>query len=78
MNPVKKVRKSKNLSLKKTAELLNSNYVTLTKVEKGQCLKTTYFTIIRKLSLAFDDIDDRKLIREYNNWLQDNDLTIKE
>jgi len=78
MNPVKKVRKDKNLNLKKTAELLDSNYLTITNVEKGECVKTTYLTIIRKMSLAFDEIDDAKLIKEYQNWLQKNNIKVKE
>ena len=78
MNPVKKVRKDKNLNLNKTAELLDSNYLTITNVEKGECVKTTYLTIIRKMSLAFDDIDDVKLIKKYQDWLSENDIMVKE
>ena len=77
MNPVKKVRKDKNLNLNEAAELLDSNYLTITNVEKGDCIKTTYLTIIRKMSLAFDEIDDTKLIKEYQDWLSENDITVK-
>ena len=78
MNPVKKVRIDKNLNKTETAELLNSNYMTITNVEKGDCLISTYLTFIRKMSLEFDDIDDKNLLKEYENWLKDNDIKLKD
>ena len=68
MNPVKEIRTDKNLSLSKFAELLDSNTLTLNNVEEGNCKESTYLTIIRKMSLKFDEIDDRKLLREYKKW----------
>jgi len=77
MNPVKKVRKNKNLSLNQFAQLIGSNEITMKNVEKGNCLGSTYLTIIKKMSLKFDDIDDGNLVKEYENWLQENDITVK-
>ncbi len=77
MNPVKKIRKDKNLALFKFARLINSNHFSLDRVEKGVCKKTTYLTIIKKTSLAFDNIDDKKLFKEYKNWRQENEISIK-
>ena len=68
MNPVKEIRTDKDLSLSKFAELLDSNSLTLNNVEEGNCKESTYLTIIRKMSLKFDEIDDRKLLREYKKW----------
>jgi len=77
MNPVKEIRESKDLSLNDLAEFIDSNSLTLRKVEKGKCLSTTYLTIIRKMNLEFNEIDDGKLIKEYENWLKDNDITVR-
>jgi len=76
MNPIKEIRMNKNLNLNEAAKLLDSNYLTITNVEKGECVKTTYLTIIRKMSLVFDEIDDAELIKEYQNWLKDNDIEV--
>ena len=78
MNPIKEIRMNKNLNLNELAKLLDSNSYTITTLEKGICGKTAYLTIIRKMSLAFEDIDDAKLIKEYQNWLSENDITVKE
>ena len=72
------MRTNKNLSITETAELLNSNHMTITNVEKGDCLSSTYLTFIRKMSLEFDDIDDKNLLKEYENWLKDNDIKLKD
>jgi len=77
MNPIKEIRMNKNLNLNEAAKLLDSNSYAITTVEKGICGKTAYLTIIRKMSLAFDDIDDVKLIKKYQDWLSENDITVK-
>lgn len=69
MNPVKKIKLNKNLSIYKLAKLIDSNNSTITKVEQGNCLETTYLTIIRKISLQFEDIDNRKLLRNYKKYM---------
>ena len=70
MNPVKKIRINKNFSINKFAKKLDSNSLTINNVEKGTCLTSTYLTIIKKMSLEFDEIDDAKLLKEYRDWLQ--------
>ena len=69
MNPIKKIRNDKDLTVNKYAKLLDSNSLTIKSVEEGNCLNTTYFTIIRKISLKFDNIADGKLLKEYEKWL---------
>ena len=64
-------------SLDKLARLIGSNKYTLRNVEKGSCLETTYLTIIRKMSLEFNDIDDDELLKNYRKWLKENDIKIK-
>lgn len=78
MNPIKKIRKKKKLSLDKLSELIGPNSFTISRAEKGECLSSTCLTIIRKMSLKFDDIDDGKLIKEYQDWLSENDITLRE
>jgi len=73
MNPIKKVRTNKNLSINKFAEFLDSNPLTINNVEKGNCKDSTYLSIIRKMSLEFDDIDDGRLLKKYKNWLEADD-----
>jgi len=68
MNPIKKIRTHKNLSIRKFAELLDSNDITINNVEEGNCMESTYLTIIRTMSLKFDDIDDSKLLVKYKKW----------
>jgi len=70
MNPIKKIRLDKNLKVNKFAELLDSNPLTINNVEKGNCKESTYLTIIRKIGLEFDDIDDGRLLKKYKNWLE--------
>lgn len=77
MNPIIEIKKNKNLSKAEFIRLLDTNHSTLTNVVKGNCLTATYLTIIKKISLAYDDIDDKKLIKKYKNWLQENDIEIK-
>ena len=73
MNPIKKVRTNKNLSINKFAEFLDSNPLTINNVEKGNCKESTYLTIIRKIGLEFDDIDESRLLKDYRKWLEADD-----
>ena len=70
MNPIKKIRTDKNFSVNDFAELLDSNPLTINNVEKGNCKESTYLTIIRKIGLEFDDIDESRLLRDYRKWLE--------
>lgn len=72
MNPIKKIRHSKQLSLDKFGKLIDSNGVTISKVEKGDCLDSTYLTIIRKMSLYIENVDELELVRDYRKWLENN------
>ena len=73
MNPIKKIRTDKNLAVNEFAKILDSNALTIKNVEKGNCLNTTYMSIIKKMSLQFDDIDDGELLRKYKKW-EDKDF----
>ena len=77
MNPLKEIRINKKLTVSEFAKKVGSNPLTINNVEKGECLYVTYLTIIRKTSLVFDDVDDGKLIKKYENWLKENNITEK-
>lgn len=70
MNPLKEIRRSKYLSINGLAKLINANHTTVANVERGDCNVETYLTVIRKMSLHFEDVDDVKLVRDYEKWLE--------
>lgn len=72
INSVKEIRLSKYLSINGLAKVLNTNTTTDANVERVDCRVETYLTVIRKMSLQFEDIDDAKLIRNYEKWLENN------
>ena len=65
-NPIMKFRKKKGMSISAFAKKINSNTMTVGNVETRGVLNPE--EIVRKIGLAFPDVNEGQLLRDYRKW----------
>ncbi len=65
-NPIEQFREAQNMTMKAFAKKIGSNTQTISNIER-RGVKTPE-DIIRKIGLAFDDVNEGKLLQGYLKW----------